>query len=48
MPNKDREFYSFYRSIDAYRKSMGKDGDVLILDPDNDFFRYLNQSDGGR
>jgi membrane protease subunit HflC len=46
--NKDREFYSFYRSIDAYRKSMGKDGDVLILDPDNDFFRYLNQSDGGR
>jgi membrane protease subunit HflC len=46
--NKDREFYSFYRSIDAYRKSMGQDGDVLVLDPDNDFFRYLNQSDGGR
>ena len=46
--NKDREFYSFYRSMDAYRKSMGKDGDILILDPDNDFFRYLNQSDGGR
>jgi membrane protease subunit HflC len=46
--NKDREFYSFYRSIDAYRKSMGQDGDVLVLDPDNDFFRYLNNSDGGR
>ena len=46
--NQDREFYSFYRSMDAYRKSMGKDGDVLVLDPDNDFFRYLNQSDGGR
>ncbi len=46
--NKDREFYSFYRSIDAYRKSMGRDGDILVLDPDNDFFRYLNQSDGGR
>jgi len=44
--NKDREFYAFYRSIDAYRKSMGKEGDLLVLDPDNDFFRYLNQSDG--
>jgi len=46
--NKDPEFYSFYRSIDAYRNSMGKDGDLLVLDPDNDFFRYLNDADGGR
>jgi len=46
--NKDSEFYAFYRSIDAYRKSMGKQGDLLVLDPDNDFFRYLNESDGGR
>ena len=46
--NKDPEFYSFYRSIDAYRKSLGKAGDLLVLDPDNDFFRYLNESDGGR
>ena len=44
--NKDPEFYAFYRSIDAYRKSVGKTGDVLILDPNNEFFRYLNQSDG--
>ncbi|MGI9236591.1 MAG: protease modulator HflC [Woeseiaceae bacterium] len=44
--NRDPEFYAFYRSIDAYRKSMGKSGDVLILDPNNEFFRYLNQSDG--
>ena len=44
--NKDREFYAFYRSIDAYRKSMGNEGDLLVLDPDNDFFRYLNNSDG--
>jgi membrane protease subunit HflC len=43
---KDPEFYAFYRSIDAYRKSVGKTGDVLILDPKNEFFRYLNQSDG--
>mgnify|MGYP001822352690 FL=1 len=46
--NRDREFYSFYRSIDAYRKSMGKAGDLLVLDPDSDFFRYLNESDGSR
>ena len=46
--NKDPEFYSFYRSIDAYRKSMGNEGDLLVLDPDSDFFRYLNESDGSR
>ncbi len=44
--NKDPEFYAFYRSIDAYRKSMGKAGDVLVVAPDNEFFRYLNQSRG--
>lgn len=44
----DPEFYAFYRSIDAYRNSMGKDGDVLVLDPKNEFFRYLNSSDGSR
>jgi membrane protease subunit HflC len=46
--NKDPEFYSFYRSIDAYRKSMGREGDLLVLDPDSDFFRYLNESEGSR
>jgi modulator of FtsH protease HflC len=46
--NRDAEFYEFYRSIDAYKKSMGKAGDVLILDPNNEFFRYLNQSDGNQ
>ena len=44
----DPEFYAFYRSMDAYRKSMGHPGDLLVLDPNNDFFRYLNQSDGIR
>jgi membrane protease subunit HflC len=46
--NRDPEFYAFYRSIDAYRKSMGKAGDILVLDPNNEFFRYLNQSSGKR
>jgi membrane protease subunit HflC len=45
--NRDPEFYAFYRSIDAYRKSLGNQGDVLVLDPDNEFFRYLNDSAGG-
>lgn len=44
--SKDPEFYAFYRSIDAYRKAVGKPGDVLVLDPNNEFFRYLNQSSG--
>ena len=46
--NRDPEFYSFYRSIDAYRKSMGKEGDILVIDSDTEFFRYLNQSGGQR
>ena len=44
--SKDPEFYAFYRSIDAYKKSMGKQGDVLVLDPNSEFFRYLNNSRG--
>ncbi len=44
----DPEFYAFYRSIDAYRNSVGLSGDILVLDPDNEFFRYLNSSDGSR
>jgi membrane protease subunit HflC len=43
---RDPEFYAFYRSIDAYKKSVGSSSDVLILDPNNEFFRYLNQSSG--
>lgn len=43
--NKDREFYSFYRSINAYRNSFGNGGDLLVLDSESDFFRYLNESE---
>ncbi len=45
---KDAEFYAFYRSINAYKRSIGRSGDLLVLDPNNEFFRYLNQSDGER
>ena len=43
---KDPEFYAFYRSINAYRESLGNPGDILVIDPNNEFFRYLNQSNG--
>lgn len=44
--SQDPEFYSFYRSINAYRSSVGKSGDILVINPDNEFFRYLNKADG--
>ena len=40
---KDAEFYSFHRSLEAYRKSLGKSRDVMIMDPDSEFFRYFKQ-----
>lgn len=42
--NQDPEFYAFYRSIDAYRNSIGLSNDIMVIDPDNEFFRYLNKS----
>jgi len=46
--DKDREFYSFTRSLKAYESSFVGPQDVLILDPKSDFFRYLNESRGQR
>lgn len=43
---KDPEFYAFYRSINAYKRSVGNPNDLLVIDPNNEFFRYLNRSDG--
>ena len=43
--SKDPEFYSFYRSMDAYRNSFGGEGDLLVLDSESDFFRYLKESE---
>lgn len=39
--NKDREFYSFVRSLKAYSETFKSEGDVMILDSDSDFFKYL-------
>lgn len=43
---KDAEFYSFTRSLRAYQDSFANKGDVLLLEPDSDFFRYLKHSKG--
>jgi len=40
--NEDREFYSFYRSMTAYKNSIGTSNDILVLDSKGDFFKYLN------
>jgi len=41
---KNEEFYRFYRSIQAYKGAFGQGNDILVLDANNDFFRYLNNS----
>jgi membrane protease subunit HflC len=39
--NRNPEFYSFHRSLQAYRNSLGREGDVLVVSPDSEFFQYL-------
>jgi len=43
---KDREFYAFFRSMQAYRESIGSDQDVLVLQPDSEFFQFLQNQVG--
>jgi len=38
---KNKEFYSFYRSLDAYKSSFSSKNDVILLQPDSDFFKYF-------
>ncbi len=42
----DSDFYSFYRSLESYRKAFTSGSDVMLLDPDSDFFKYLNNPKG--
>ncbi len=39
----DVNFYEFYRSLEAYRKSLADDDTSLVLSPDSEFFKYFNQ-----
>jgi len=42
--NQDVDFYSFYRSLESYKKSFSDQGDILVLNPESEFFRYFNPS----
>ena len=42
---KNEEFYALYRSLNAYRTSFSSN-DILVLEPDSDFFKYFNHSVG--
>jgi membrane protease subunit HflC len=43
---RDPEFFSFYRSMEAYRKAIGESGTSMVLSPNSSFFRYFKDKDG--
>ncbi|HTO46021.1 MAG TPA: protease modulator HflC, partial [Burkholderiales bacterium] len=46
--SENAEFYSFYRSLEAYRASFRNRSDLLVLEPNSDFFRYLKSPGANR
>ena len=44
----DPEFYSFTRSLRAYQDAFQGNGDIMLVQPDSEFFRYLKDSKGGK
>jgi len=46
MYNRNQEFFRFHRSLQAYRETFNSRQDVLVLEPDGDFFRYLKSAGG--
>jgi len=44
--NQDPEFYAFLRSIDAYKASFANKGDIMVVSPDSEFFKYLKSAKG--
>jgi len=45
---RNAEFYSFYRSLEAYRAALRNKGDVMVLEPTSDFFKYLKSPGRGK
>ena len=43
---RDPDFYSFYRSMQAYGNVLGEDGTTMILSPDSEFLEFFNNSKG--
>ncbi len=46
--NQDPEFYAFVRSLNAYKETFRDKGDIMLVEPDSDFFKYLKDSKGGK
>ena len=46
--NQDREFYAFTRSLRAYQDAFQGSGDIMLIQPDSDFFKYLKDPTGGK
>ncbi len=44
----DKDFYEFSRSMTAYQRTFSNKGDILLIQPDSEFFKYLNNSAGAR
>ena len=44
---KNAEFYAFYRSMEAYKQSFSSKNDVMVLQPNSEFFRYMKSPRGG-
>ena len=45
---KNPEFYAFYRSLEAYRNTFKSKSDVMVLEPNSEFFKYMRQQQGGK
>jgi len=45
---KDPEFYSLYKSLSAYRRVFDSKDDILVLEPESDFFRYFKSAEPGK
>jgi len=45
---RNTEFYSFYRSMEAYRTGLRSKSDVMVLDPSSDFFKYFKSPGRGK
>jgi len=40
----DTEFYELYRSLEAYKRTFNNNGDVMVIEPDSEFFKYFKQN----
>lgn len=46
--NKDKDFFEFYRAMQAYREALGNEDTTLVLSPNSEFFKYLGSLEGKR